>query len=80
MSDPPSMDPAHPHYDPKLSMLKPNSIEEEMVDIIFELAQPVLTNICCARLQNRAIILVTAMEKRGRIGKGPPRKQTDADK
>lgn len=80
MSDPPSMSESHPDFDPKLKMIQAGSLEEEMVDIIFEMAHPIQTNISMHRLQNRAIILVQAMEKRGRIGKGPPRKQTDADK
>ena len=69
MSEPPSMHPDHPDYDPKLTVLKEGSIENEMVSIIFDLAEPVLTNICCARLQNRAVQLVIRMQARGRIGK-----------
>ncbi len=47
--------------------IKPGSIEEEMVDIIFDLAHPVMTNICMVRLQNRAIILVERMKKESRM-------------
>ena len=70
---PPSMNPDHPDHDPKLTMIQAHSLEEEMVDIIFALAEPIQTNISMHAIQVRAIKLVNEMQKRGRFGKGPPR-------
>jgi len=68
MNDPPAM-----KDDPKLTIIKAGSLEEEMVDILFALAEPIQTNISMHAIQVRAIKLVSEMQKRGRFGKGPPR-------